>query len=216
MRTRRSLSRPSEMAAAVCLVLGFAPLTAMAQTAAGSRESATTQSQSPSPASAITVPPEFVIGPDDVLGISFWREAEMTGDVTVRPDGRITLPLLGEMQAAGLTPERLKLEIQKAATKLFEDPTVSVIVRTINSRKVFITGSVATPGSHTLTRELRVMQLIAMAGGLTEFADKKNIRIVRMEGGNQKTFKLNYNDVAQGKHLEQNIVLAPGDTVIVQ
>ena len=93
---------------------------------------------------------------------------------------------------------------------------MSVIVRQINSRKVFISGSVTTPGSHPLIRELTVMQLIAMAGGLTEFADKKNIQILRMEGGKQKSFKMNYNDVAQGKRLEQNIVLMPGDTVIVQ
>jgi polysaccharide biosynthesis/export protein len=178
---------------------------------------APTTGTAPRPTEAgVNVSPEFLIGPDDVLGISFWKEPDMTGDVTVRPDGRITLPLIGEMQAAGLTPDALKEQIQKVATKLFEDPTISVIVRTINSRKVFITGSVTRPGSHPLTRELTAMQLIAMAGGLTEFADKKNIRIVRTEGGKQKTFKLNYNDVAQGKNLEQNIVLMPGDTVIVQ
>ena len=164
----------------------------------------------------VAVPAEYVIGPEDVLGINFWREAEMTGDVTVRPDGRITLPLIGDVQASGLTPATLKQSIHEAATKLFADPTVTVVVRQINSRKVFITGSVATPGAHALTRELTVMQLIAMAGGLTEFADKKNIRIVRSDGGGkQRTFKLNYNDVAKGNKLEQNIVLQPGDTVIV-
>jgi polysaccharide export outer membrane protein len=167
---------------------------------------------SSSPSTAVS---EYVIGPEDVLGINFWREAEISGDVTVRPDGRVTLPLIGDVQAAGLTPEALKQQIHKAATKLFEDPTVTVVVRQINSRKVFITGSVTTPGAHALTRQLTVMQLIAMAGGLTEFADKKNIRIVRTEDGKPRTFKLNYNDVAKGNRLEQNIVLQPGDTVIV-
>ena len=170
----------------------------------------------PAPASTgVQVPAEYVIGPEDVLGVNFWRDTEMTGDVTVRPDGRITLPLLGDFQAAGLTPDALKQEIHKAATKLFQDPTVTVIVRTINSRKVFITGSVTTPGAHTLTRDLTVMQLIALAGGLTEFADKKNITIVRNEKGQQQMFKLNYSDVSKGRRLEQNIVLRPGDTVIV-
>lgn len=199
-----------------CSVLPMVAQSPAAGQAPGSKPAAPSGAV-PRPAAPPTgVPPEYLIGTEDVLGISFWRETEMTGDVTVRPDGRITLPLIGELQAAGLTPDALKQAIHKAATKLFEDPTVSVIVRQINSRKVFISGSVTTPGSHPLIRELTVMQLIAMAGGLTEFADKKNIQILRMEGGKQKSFKMNYNDVAQGKRLEQNIVLMPGDTVIVQ
>ena len=164
---------------------------------------------------AVELPPEYVIGPEDVLGINFWREVEMTGDVTVRPDGRVTLPLLGEINAAGLTPDALKQRITEAATKLFEDPSVTVTVRQINSRKVYITGNVTTPGSHPLTGERTVLQVIALAGGLTEFADRKNITVVRVEGGKQRVFKLNYNDVSKGKHLEQNIVLKPGDTVVV-
>jgi polysaccharide export outer membrane protein len=175
---------------------------------------------SPAPAAKKTdagaeVPPEYVIGPEDVLGVNFWREAEMTGDVTVRPDGRVTLPLLGEINAAGLTPDALKQRITEAAAKLFEDPSVTVTVRQINSRKVYITGNVTTPGSHPLTGERTVLQVIALAGGLTEFADRKNITVVRVEGGKQRVFKLNYNDVSKGKRLEQNIVLKPGDTIVV-
>lgn len=166
-------------------------------------------------AAGIEVPPEYVIGPEDVLGINFWRDADMTGDVTVRPDGRITLPLLGDITAAGLTPHALKEEIQKAAARLLEDPTVTVIVRQINSRKVFITGQVGTPGAYALTGPRTVMQLIALAGGLTEYADKKNISIMRVEGNTTRSFKLNYNDVSKGKKLEQNILLRPGDTVVV-
>ena len=163
----------------------------------------------------VDVPPEYVIGPEDVLGMNFWREAEMTGDVTVRPDGRLTLPLLGEIQAAGLTPDALRQRITEAANKLFEDPSVTVTVRQINSRKVYITGNVTTPGAHALTGERTVLQVIALAGGLTEFADRKNISIVRVDGGKQQIFKLNYNDVSKGKRLEQNIVLKPGDTIVV-
>jgi polysaccharide export outer membrane protein len=170
----------------------------------------------PRPASPrVEVPAEYVIGPEDVLGINFWRDADMTGDVTVRPDGRITLPLIGDINAVGLTPEALKAEITTAAKKLIEDPSVTVIVRAINSRKVFITGQVATPNAYPLTRDLTVMQLITLAGGLTEYADKKNITVLRNEAGRQQTFKFNYGDVSKGKNLAQNIVLRPGDTVVV-
>jgi polysaccharide export outer membrane protein len=163
----------------------------------------------------VEVPAEYVIGPEDVLGINFWRDADMTGDVTVRPDGRITLPLIGDINAVGLTPEALKAEITTAAKRLIEEPSVTVIVRAINSRKVFITGQVATPNAYPLTRDLTVMQLITLAGGLTEYADKKNITVLRNEGGRQQTFKFNYGDVSKGKNLAQNIVLKPGDTVVV-
>jgi polysaccharide biosynthesis/export protein len=170
----------------------------------------------PASGAGVDVPPEYVIGPQDVLGINFWRDADMTGDVTVRPDGRITLPLIGDVTAAGLTPEQLKKVIQQGAAKLIEDPTITVIVRQINSRKVFITGQVTTPGAHVLTGPLTVMQLISLAGGLTEYAKKKEITVMRTEpNGKQTVMPFNYNDVAKGKNLSQNIVLKPGDTVVV-
>ena len=165
--------------------------------------------------SVAEVPGEYVIGPEDVLGIVFWRDADMTGDVTVRPDGKITLPLVGDILAVGLTPGGLKEAIEKAATKYQKDPTVTVVVRQINSRKVYITGMVATPGAYPLTGPRTVMQVIALAGGLTEFADKKNITILRVEGGQTKTFRLNYSDVAKGKNTQQNILLKPGDVITV-
>lgn len=158
---------------------------------------------------------DYVIGPGDVLGVMFWREAEMSGDVTVRPDGRITLPVIGEIQAAGLQPDALKDQILAAATKYMTDPSVAVVVRTINSRKVFITGRVTTPGAHPLVAPLTVMQAIALAGGLTEYADAKNITILRSENGESVTLKFNYKDVAKGRNLNQNIQLRPGDTVVV-
>ena len=164
----------------------------------------------------IDVAADYVIGAEDVLGIQFWREPDMTADlVKVRPDGMITLPLLGDLQAAGLKPEALGRQIQAAAAKLLTDPRVTVAVREINSRKVFITGEVATPGQYPLTRPLTVMQLIAVAGGLNEYADAKNITIMRTEDGRQRSVKFNYRSVAQGKALTQNIQLQPGDTVVV-
>jgi polysaccharide biosynthesis/export protein len=165
---------------------------------------------------SVEVPTEYVIGAEDVLGIVFWRDTDMTGDVTVRPDGKITLPLVGDLLAVGLTPEALKATIEKAATKYQKDPTVTVVVRQINSRKVYITGMVGNPGAYPLTGPRTVMQLIALAGGITEYADKKNITILRVEqGGQTKSFKLNYSDVAKGKNVQQNILLKPGDVVTV-
>lgn len=166
-------------------------------------------------APGIDVPAEYVVGPEDVLGIVFWRDADMTGDVTVRPDGKITLPLIGDIAAAGLSPAALKVEIEKAAAKYQQEPSVTIVVRQINSRKVFITGQVANPGAFPLTGPRTVMQLIALAGGLTEYADKKNITIMRMEGNQTRSLKFNYSEVSKGKKLEQNITLKPGDTVVV-
>lgn len=172
-------------------------------------------SSSSTPVTSGTIPANYTIGPEDVLGVVFWREPEVSGDVTVRPDGRITLPLIGEILAQGLRPETLRDRIQAAAGKYISDANVSVVVRQINSRKVFITGRVNSPGTFSLAGPRNVMQLIALAGGLTDYADAKNITIMRDEGGRSRSFKFNYKDVAKGKKLEQNITLEPGDTVVV-
>ncbi len=167
-------------------------------------------------AGGIEVPAEYVVGPSDVLGIVFWRDADMTGDVTVRPDGRITLPIIGDINTLGLTPEQLRDQIVKSSKKLFvEEPSVTVVVRTINSRKVYITGQVTTPGAHVLTGSLSVMQLISLAGGLTEFAKKKDITVMRTENGQPTVLPFNYQDVSKGRNLKQNVVLRPGDVVVV-
>ena len=161
------------------------------------------------------VPKGFVIGPEDVLAINFWRDQEMSGEVTVRPDGMITLPLVGDIRAGGLSPDVLKDEITKAASRLLTEPNVTVGVKQINSLKVFITGEVTKPGPYPLTGPRNVMQLISVAGGLLEYADKDNILVLRTVDGKQKSYKFRYSDVARGKSLEQNIELQPGDTVVV-
>ena len=174
--------------------------------------------QTTSPAAAapgVSVPLDYVIGPEDVLGVVFWRDADMTGDVTVRPDGKITLPLIGDLQAASLRPASLRDQIQKAAEKYLSDANVTIVVRQINSRKVFITGEVATPGAYPIVGPRTVMQVIALAGGLTEYADAKAITVMRNENGQTRSFKFNYRDVSRGKSLEQNIQLQPGDTIVV-
>lgn len=181
--------------------------------------SAGQQGQSPVPAApaaaTINVPSDYLVGPEDVLGILFWRDQDMTGEVTVRPDGKITLPLIGDVQAAGLKPQALRDEIQKAAGKYLTDVNVTVIVRQINSRKVFITGQVTNPGAYPLAGPRTVMQVIALAGGLTEYADSKGITIMRTEGDQTRSYRFNYREVAKGKGLAQNILLKPGDTIVV-
>lgn len=160
-------------------------------------------------------PPDYLVGPEDVLGIVFWKEPDLSGDVTVRPDGKITLPVLGEIQAAGLRPAELQERIVAAASKFVTDANVAVVVRTINSRKVFVTGQVKAPGAYVMAGPLTVIQAIALAGGLLEFADDKHITILRTGGADLETLKFNYRDVARGRNLSQNVALRPGDTVVV-
>lgn len=163
----------------------------------------------------VTPPADYVIGPEDVLAVVFWREKDMSSEVAVRPDGMISLPLINEVKAAGLTPEQLREELTKAAGRFIEVPSVSVVVKAINSRKVFITGQVPKQGAHPLAAPTTVLQMLALAGGIHEFADAKNIRILRVENGKQVIYKFNYKDVSKGKNLQQNILLQPGDTIIV-
>lgn len=163
------------------------------------------------PTAAVVVPPDYVIGAADVLTISVWKEADLTTDVVVRPDGKITLPLLNDIVAAGLTPEELRVKVTAAAGKFLESPTVSVIVKAMNSRNVYITGQVMKPGAYPLLGPTNVTQLIALAGGVQEFSNSKKILIIR----GQTSFKYNYKDVLNGKNLKQNIELKPGDTITV-
>jgi polysaccharide export outer membrane protein len=163
----------------------------------------------------VAVPRDYVIGTDDVLGIVYWRDKEMSTDARVRPDGRIALPLINEIQAAGLTPEELQKKITEESKQFMEDASITIVVREINSLKVFITGEVNKPGPYPLTSNTTVIQLISLAGGLREYANSKNILIMRNEGGKQVSLKFNYKEVASGKKLQQNIQLRSGDTVIV-
>jgi polysaccharide export outer membrane protein len=167
-------------------------------------------------ATAAALPPDYVIGAGDVLSIVFWRDKEMSADVTVRPDGKISLPLVNEIDATGITPEALRAKLREAAGKFIEDPDVAVVVKEIRSRNVFITGNVAKPSTYPLNSEMTVLQLIAVAGGLLEYADSKNIMVVRMENGRPQYHKFNYKDVVSQKRIEQNIALKPGDTVVVR
>jgi polysaccharide biosynthesis/export protein len=187
-------------------LLALSALSAEAQTPVAVQAAAAQDAQPPS---------DYVIGPEDVIGVVFWRDTDMSGDLTVRSDGKVTLPLLGDIHAAGLKPDALKTRIQTAAAKYITDPNVTIVVRQMNSRKVFITGQVTTPGAYPLTGPRTVMQLIALAGGLLEYADAENVTIMRQEASGTRSFKFNYKDVSRGRKLEQNIALLPGDTVVV-
>jgi polysaccharide biosynthesis/export protein len=164
---------------------------------------------------AATLPADYVIGAEDVLSIVFWREKEMSADVVVRPDGKISLPLLKDVEAAGHTPEQLTGVLVKAASKYISQPNATVIVKEINSRKVFIVGQVAKPGGFPLTGNMTVLELIALAGDVLEFAKSKDIVVVRKGEQIERRFRFNYKDVVKGKNVEQNILLKSGDTVIV-
>jgi polysaccharide biosynthesis/export protein len=206
--------------ASVALVAAITPAAAQGPAADASKRSPrpTEQPQAGgagtvSPVAAIL--PAYIIGPSDVLSIVFWKEKDMTADVLVRPDGNISLPLLNEIPAAGLTPAQLRERILKEARRFLEDPSPTVVVKEIHSRQVFITGQVEKPGPYQLTGTTTVLQLIAMAGGLKEFVDGKNIIVVRNENGSQQTYPFDYQDVLKRKYFRQNIELRPGDTVVV-
>src|SRR5262249_19770844 len=165
---------------------------------------------------ATRVEPPYVIGPDDVLSIVFWKDKDLSVEVTVRPDGKVSLPLLNDVQAQGRTPDELRDALKVAAAAFLEDPNPTVIVKEIKSRRVFITGQVEKPGPYPLTGDMTVLQLIAMAGGMREFADGSNITIMRKAAdGSTQMLPFNYRDVLKRKNLRQNVQLKPGDTVVV-
>jgi polysaccharide export outer membrane protein len=175
---------------------------------AGLLEAAETEGQ-------VATKSHFYLGPGDVLEVSVWKDEALTKQVVVRPDGIISFPLVGDIQAQGRTVEELRLAVEGKIQTFVPDAPVTVMVTQVGSPKVFVVGKVAGPGVYIMGETLRVMQILAMAGGATPFADKDEILILRTENGQQKTFKFNYSKVAQGKDLEQNIFLRPGDTVVV-
>jgi polysaccharide biosynthesis/export protein len=201
----------------VLLVLACAASNLIAQAPGpnGARTPAPAASASMAKGESVVPPPDYVIGPNDVLSIMFWRDKDMSADVTVRPDGKISVPLLNDITAAGLTPEQLRVKLVEATEKIIDDPNITIGVKEIRSRNVFITGNVAKPSMYPMTNQMTVLQLIAVAGGVLEYADSKHIGILRLENGKQTRFDFNYKDVVKGKYPAQNIVLKPGDTVNV-
>jgi polysaccharide export outer membrane protein len=196
-------------------VFMLSPAVAPAQTAT---RPPTAPARTPTAAAAVIppTPKDYIIGVEDVLSVVFWREKDLSADVIVRPDGKISLPMLNDIAAAGVTPEQLADTLQKAATKFVREPGATVIVKEIRSRKVFVIGQVTKPGTFTLTSDMNVLQIIAEAGGFLEDAKKDQVTIVRTENGQERRFRFNYDDVVRGKRSQQNLRLLPGDTVIVR
>ena len=162
-----------------------------------------------------TQDPNYVIGSQDMLDISVWREPDFSRTVPVRPDGKISLPLLNDMQAAGLTPSQLAAELTKSLNKFVTNPQVTIMVTQINSQRFYVLGEAARPGAYTLIPEMTILQALSNAGGFTTFANAKKIYLLREENGKQQKLLFNYKDVISGKRTEQNIVLKNGDTIVV-
>ncbi len=158
--------------------------------------------------------PDYVIGADDVLHISVWKEPDLSEQLPVRPDGKISMPLLNDVQAAGLTPLQLKDSITEKLKKYMADPRVTVVVLAMNSRRIFVTGEVVHSGPINLLPHMTVLQALAQAG-FTQFANPKAIYLLRTENGKQEKLPFNYKEVVKGNHPEENILLKPGDTLVV-
>lgn len=158
--------------------------------------------------------PDYVIGADDVLHISVWKETDLTNTLPVRSDGKISMPLLDDVQAAGLTPMQLANSLTEKLKKFIADPRVTVVVTQMNSQKIYILGEVSHTGAMPLTPNMTVLQAIASAG-FTQFANTKGIYILRTESGKQQKLPFNYKQVVKGEGMEQNVLLKPGDTIVV-
>lgn len=167
------------------------------------------------PASAANLPPEYRIGEQDVLDISVWHEKDLSTTVVVRPDGQITVPLINEMYVIGMTPRQLQALITEKLGPLVNLPQVTVSVRQINSRQVYVIGEVARKGVFHINSTTTVLQLLAEIGGPLDYAKRKRIYVLRNESGKQERIPFNYDEVIKGKRTSQNIVLRPGDTVVV-
>jgi polysaccharide export outer membrane protein len=203
------------------LVLGFVVLIAgsragRAQSAASENSETNPSGQSGSLASDRPHDEKFVIGNDDVLAISVWKEPDLTKAVPVRSDGKISLPLVGEMQATGKTPLQLERDITDKLKNFITAPEVTVIVQQVLSRKFNILGQVGKPGAYPLTAATTIVDALATAGGLRDFAKKTGIYVLRKgPNGQQERLKFNYKDFLKGKNVSQNIKVEPNDTIIV-
>ena len=184
----------------------------------GEKSAAASASQSKEPSSSkepVSVAgPDYVIGADDNLHISVWKEPELTNTLPVRPDGKISMPLLDDVQAAGLTPMQLASSLTEKLKKYLADPRVTVVVTQMNSQRVYVLGEVIHTGAMALLPDMTVLQALATAG-FTQFANTKGIYILRTANGKQQKLPFNYRQVVKGDDVAQNISLKPGDTIVV-
>jgi polysaccharide biosynthesis/export protein len=202
------------MGTLLVLSLGASAQARQEQMADASKPKAATTSNTPAPAAAVA-DPDYKIGAQDVLRIDVWKENEISRITPVRPDGRISLPLLNDVQAAGLTPTQLAGVISEGLKKFITNPQVTVGVTEINSRRVYVTGEVTKPGAFALQPGMTVLQALTSSGGFTQFAKTKGIYVLRTEDGKQVKHPFNYKAVVSGKHAELNIELQPADVIVV-
>ena len=159
---------------------------------------------------------DFIIGPSDVLAINVWKDAELSRTVPVRPDGKISLPLIGELQVSGLTALKVQLMVAQRLKEYISDPEVSVIVQQVKSRTYAILGRIAKPGSYELAKPTTVLEAIAIGGGFLDFAKVSKVYIIRpRESGSSETLRFDYKKVIKGRNPEQNVELKSGDTIVV-
>lgn len=195
---------------------GLAAQTAPTPAAAAPPNGAASSASSASASGAKAHDDSFVIGDDDVLSINVWKEPDISRVIPVRSDGKISLPLVGEVQAAGQTPLKLEGEIANRLKNYISEPEVTVIVQQINSQRFNILGMVNKPGSYLLANSVTVLDAIALAGGFRDFAKQKNIYVLRQNpDGSEARLAFNYKDVVKGKNPEQNVRLVPRDTIVV-
>jgi polysaccharide export outer membrane protein len=198
----------------VLLGMGLLAMGLLAQTSGVRNESKGAKSATTAPPAEATADSDYVIGADDTLRISVWKEPDLSETLPVRPDGKISMPLLNDIPAAGLSPLQLKDSITEKLKKFIADPRVTVVVTAMNSRRVFVSGEVVHSGPMTLLPHMTVLQVLSQAG-FTQFANPKAIYLLRSENGRQQKIPFNYKEVIKGNHPEQNIELKPGDTVVV-
>ncbi len=212
MSNRTARERSVVACAILCSLAMNAAVTGQDRTAAP--EAPMAQAIASAPA-AQTPGEDYRLGPTDVLSVVFWGEKELSSEVTIRPDGKITLPLINDVEAAGLTTEQLRRRLTELGKRFVGDPVVTVVVKQVNNNRAFVTGQVIRPGPYVLSGPTTVLQVIAMAGGFTEFADRKHVLITRIESGRQLAFEFNYDEVVKKRDLSQNLILKPGDTIVV-
>jgi polysaccharide export outer membrane protein len=158
---------------------------------------------------------EYQLGVEDKVTISVWKEPEFTKTLAIRPDGKITFPLVGDLQAAGRTARQLTDDVAKQLARFIKEPVVTVVVEEINNYKVFVLGEVATQGALNLRRRTRLLEAIAIAGGMSQYADKSNVVLLRFDDGKETRTRIDYRKLVSGERPELNVFLKPGDTIIV-
>ncbi|MGH7233609.1 MAG: polysaccharide biosynthesis/export family protein [Nitrospiraceae bacterium] len=217
-----NLRQPSILCSLGAMALLSSPVTAGAQITAGAQALGQPSSSignsmgaAASEKESLVVTSEYRIGPEDVLEISVWRNSDLSKMVTVRPDGRISLPLIGDIQASGLSPIELTAALTARLKEYLETPTVSVMLQEVNSYSIYVVGQVQRPGRFFLKSKTTLLQAITLAGGFTPKAERNRMVILRWKGGNEVKLNASYQDIVIRDQSDQNVILKPGDTIVV-